>query len=307
LVVLRGDVGGDTPGYIANAQGVIWWNGDRTTDVEFGYTLVVRFVAIFTSDPRLVVALIGLLAAVLFFLMLYMWESGQCAVSLILIPLCYFFYTMNILRVGIAFPLAAIAIVQLEKKRYGQFCALAIASICIQMTAVILLPLLLLARRGAQVSLKRAGYGLILGASALGLVYYFFAARIVAKFVMYAIDPSLESNRSTGPLIISFVCSIVAIWLSEERHRYLGLIFLGIQVLCFEISQVSYGGNRLQSMAIFAQVLALSYCAKRPINVGRLAAVTALCCLAFSYTARNFLEIAGDPSSFIPYQFAWER
>jgi len=305
-VVLRGEVGGDTPGYIANAQGIIWWNGDSTNDVEFGYTLLVRFVALFTSNPNLVVALISLLAAVLFFRMLYMWENGQCIVSLVLIPLCYFYYTMNILRVGIAFPLAAIAILQLEKKRYVQFCILSIVSICIQMTAVILLPMLLLARRGANVSLKSARYGLIAGTSILYLVYYFFADRIAYKFLMYAVDPSLESNRSTGPLIISFVCSIVAMWFSEKRYRYLGLIFLAIQAAFFGIAQLSYGGNRLQSMAIFAQVLALSYCAKRPINRGWLAVVIVLCCLAFSYMARNFLEIAGDPSSFIPYHFAWE-
>ena len=306
LVVLRGDVGVDTPGYIANAQGIIWWNGQRTIDVEFGYVLLVRLVAMFTSDPRLVVVVISLLAAILFFLMLYMWENGQCIVSLILIPFCFFYYTMNALRVGVAFPLAAIAILQLEKKRFTQFYILALSSICIQMTAAILLPMLLLARLGAKVSRKGVLYGLITGTPILFLGYYIFGDRIGYKFLMYSTDLSLESNRSTGPLIISFVCSIIAIWFCEKRHRYLGLIFLFIQIVFFGIAQLSIGGNRLQSMELFAQLLALSYYAKRPLNRGRLAVVILLCCLAFSYMARNFLQIAGDPSSFIPYHFVWE-
>jgi hypothetical protein len=306
LAVLRGEVGGDTPTYIANAQGIIWWNGQRTIDVEFGYVLLVRLVAIFTSDPRLVVAVISLLAAILFFLMLYMWENGQCIISLILIPLCFFYFTMNVLRVGIAFPLAAIAILQLEKKRFTQFYILALASICIQMTAAILLPMLLLARLGAKVSLKGVLYGLITGALILYLGYYIFGDRIAYKFLVYSIGSSLESNRSTGPLIISFVCSIIAIWFCEKRHRYLGLIFLVIQVAFFGIAQLSIGGDRLLTMELFAQLLALSYCAKRPINRGQLAIVLFICCLAFSVMARNFIIGASEPSGFIPYHFVWE-
>jgi hypothetical protein len=306
LAVLRGEVGGDTPGYIANAQGIIWWNGQRTIDVEFGYVLLVRLVAMFTSDPRLVIAVISLLVAVLFFLMLYMWENGQCIISLILIPLCFFYFTMNVLRVGIAFPLAAIAILQLEKKRFTQFYILALASICIQMTAAILLPMLLLARLGAKVSRKGVLYGLITGVFILFLVYYIFGDRIGYKFLMYSIGLSLESNRSTGPLIISFVCSIIAIWFCEKRHRYLGLIFLVIQVAFFGMAQFTIAGNRFQSMELFAQLLALSYCAKRPINRGQLAIVLLICCLAFSMMARNFIASASDPLGFIPYHFVWE-
>jgi hypothetical protein len=135
LPVLRGgDVGPDTRNYIDFAQSIIWWNGQRTFGMEFGYVLLIRFVAMFTSDPRLVVALISLLAAILVFFMLYRWENGQCIISLIIIPLSFFAFTINILRVGIAFPLAAIAILQLEKKRYAQFYILAIAAISIQMT-----------------------------------------------------------------------------------------------------------------------------------------------------------------------------
>jgi hypothetical protein len=307
LVVLRGDVGADTPVYIAHAQGIIWWNEDRTIGVEFGYTLLVRFVAMFTTDPHVVVAVMSLLDAVLFFLALYMWENGQCIVSLVLIPLCYFYYTMDILRVGIAFPLAAIAVLRLEKQRYAQFYVLALVSICIQMTAVILLPMLVLARRGAELPLKKAAYVMVAGALILCSVFYFFADMIAARFVMYAIDPTLDSNRSTGPLIISVICSIVAIWFCERRYRYLGIIFLAIEVTFFKIAQLSIGGNRLQSMALFAQFLALSYCAKRPLNRGQLTVVVLLFCLASSYVARNFLEIVGDPASFIPYHFAWDK
>jgi hypothetical protein len=306
LPVLRGEVGTDTPNYIANAQGIIWWNGQRTIDVEIGYVLLVRLLATLTSDPRLVVAVLSLLAVVLFFTMLHMWGDGQCITSLVFIPLCYFSFTMNTLRVGIAFPLAVIAILQLEKKRFVPCCILALVSISVQLTAVILLPMLLLARRGAKISVKEAMYGLLIGAIILYLGYYIFGELIAYKALSYSLPPLLESNSGTGPLLMSFACSIIAIWLSEKRRRYLGLIFFAIQVTFFGVTQVSYAGLRLQAMALFAQLLALSYCAKRPIGMGQLAVVVLLCCMVFCGTARNFIASAGEPSAFIPYYFAWE-
>lgn len=307
LPVLRGgDVGPDTRNYIDFAQSIIWWNGQRTFGMEFGYVLLIRFVAMFTSDPRLVVALISLLAAILVFFMLYRWENGQCIISLIIIPLSFFAFTINILRVGIAFPLAAIAILQLEKKRYAQFYILAIAAISIQMTAAILLPMLWLARGGARVSVKWALYGLIPGALILYLGYYILRDLIAYKFLEYFIAPSPESITGLGYLLFSLLCSIIAIWFSEKRHRYLGLIFLVIQVGFFRLAQLALVGHRLQDMALFAQLLALSYCAKRPIKGSQLGIVLLLCCLAFSLVARNFSGSAGEPSGFIPYHFIWE-
>jgi hypothetical protein len=118
LAVLRGEVGTDTVNYIANAQYIIWWKEQGQTTFEFGYIFLVRLLAILTSDPRVVVALISLLAAIAFFAMLYMWENGQCIVSLVFIPVCFYTFTMNGLRIGIAFPLAAIAVLQLKNKHF---------------------------------------------------------------------------------------------------------------------------------------------------------------------------------------------
>jgi hypothetical protein len=306
LAVLRGDVGTDTTSYIANAQDIIWWNGQRTFDVEVGYVLLVRLIAMFTSNPRVVVAVISLLAAILFFTMLHMWEHGQCIVSLVLIPFCYFSFTMNVLRIGIAFPLAVISVLQLEKRRFVQFYILALLSISIQMTAVVLLPMLLLARPGVKVSLKGKVCGMLVGAFILYLGYYIFGEMIVYKALSYSIPPSLESNSGMGPLLSSFACSLVAIWFTEKRHRYLGLIFFLIQVGFYRITAFSYAGLRLQTMALFAQLLALSYYATRPIKRGQLAIIFMLCCLALFAIARNLVATAGEPSAFIPYHFAWE-
>lgn len=306
LSALRGEVGNDTPYYIANAQATIWWNGQRSNDVEIGYELIVRAVAICTNNPRLVVAVISLLAAILFFLMLYMWENGQHIVTLILVPFCYFFFTMNTLRVGIAFPLAAIAILQLEKKRYPQFYVLAFAAICVQMTAALLLPMLWMARGGARASLKGALWGMTGGAAILYLAYYLFADRIAFKVFSYSLEASPDSVAGIGHLLMAFVCSIVAIWFCEGRLRYLGLIFLVIQVALFEIAQSFPIAGRAIEMGLFAQFLALSYSAKRPISRRQIAVVCLLCGLTFTTMVRNIAITAGEESSFIPYHFIWE-
>jgi hypothetical protein len=307
LAVLRGEVGTDTVNYIANAQYIIWWKEQGQTTFEFGYIFLVRLLAILTSDPRVVVALISLLAAIAFFAMLYMWENGQCIVSLVFIPVCFYTFTMNGLRIGIAFPLAAIAVLQLGKKHFIQFYILAFAAISIQMTAAILLPMLLLAREQLKVTWKGVLYGLFIGAAILYPAYYLLGDQIAIKLLLYSVGGGTPSSSSgLAPLITSAVYSVIALWFSEKRYLYVGFIFLVIQAAFFVITQFSYAGLRFQGMALFAQLLALSYGAKRPIKRSQLAIVLLLCCLAFSEVVRNFTTGAGEVSAFIPYHFVWE-
>jgi hypothetical protein len=313
LPVLRGEVGTDTANYVGNAQYVIWWNEQDTQGFELGYGFLVQLLAMLTDNPHIVVALISLLAALLFFAMLHMWDNGQCILSLVLIPAYFYNFTMNGLRMGIAFPLAAIAILQLEKKRLLPFYILALAAISIQVTAAILLPMLMLARIKIQLSRKGTLYGLILGLSVLGPAYYLLGDKITDKVLLYYIystsylgSGTPSSNTGLSLIIISTACIVVALWLPDKRHRYLGLSFLGIQVAFFGITQLSYAGVRFQAMALFAQLLGLSFGVKRPLQRGQLAAVLFLWCLTFSAFARNATSNAGEVSAFIPYRFAWE-
>ena len=95
-----------------------------------------------------------------------------------------------------------------------------------------------------------------------------------------------------GPLVLSFVCSIIAIWFSEKRHRYLGFMFLLIQVSFYaNHSYFPMPDFRLQAMALFAQVLALFLLCKAANQRRSARHVILLCCLALSATARNFVRI----------------
>ena len=305
LAILRGEVGPDTATYVQNAQDIVWW-GDRAPSNEVGYEAIVRGLAILTSDPRLVIGLISLIAAVLFFVMLHLWDEGRYILSLVLIPVCYFDFTMNGLRIGIAFPLAVIAVVQLEKKRRVLFYILAMAAISIQMTAVLLLLMLFLARWGVNLSWRGVGWGLLIGASVLYPAYYFFGDRIIYKAFSYSVMSSPTSLSGSGPLLISLCASLLAAWISIKSHRYLGFVFLAVQLACFRLSSFSYAGLRFQEMALFAQLLALSHWTIWPIGKKQFVAIALLCCLASGWTARNFITTSGEPSSFIPYHFIWE-
>ncbi len=306
LATLRGEVGTDTAAYIQNAQDIVWWGGHAFSDVEVGYVLLVRALALFTSDPRVVVGLITLIAAVLFFMMLHLWQGKPCILSLLLIPVCYFDFTMNGLRMGIAFPLAVIAILQLEKKRRVLFYVLAIASISVQMTAALLLLMLFLARWGVKPSWKGTVYGLLIGALVLYPAFYFLGDRIALKLLSYSVMYSPNSLSGVGPLLISLCASFLALWISKKSHRYIGFIFLLVQLACFRISSFSYAGLRFQEMALFAQLLALSSWTTWPLKKRHVAAIVLLCCFAFSWKARNFVMTSGESSAFIPYYFVWE-
>jgi hypothetical protein len=304
LVSLRGEVGTDTATYIQNAQDILWW-GDRASSNEVGYELLVRAFALFTSDPRVIVALVSLLAALLFFVMLQMWDDGRGILSLVLIPFCYFDFTMNGLRIGIAFPLAALSILQLAKKRYILFYVLAIAAISIQITSAVLLLMLCLARWGVQLSLRVLVYALLLGAFVLYPAYCVFGDRIGYKLLSYSVMSSPTGLSGTGPLLISAAALLLALSISKS-HRYVAIIFFLIQLECFRLSSITYAGLRFQELALFAQLLALSRWTIWPVKRAQLAAIVLLCLLACSWTARNFITTGGGPSSFIPYHFAWE-
>jgi uncharacterized membrane-anchored protein YitT (DUF2179 family) len=306
LAGLRGEVGTDTAGYVQDAQSLIWWGSQAFSGFEYGYVLLVRFFALVSDDPRVVVALISLLAAVLFFVMLHMWEGGRCILSLVLIPVCYFDFTMNGLRMGIAFPLAVIATLQLEKKRFILFYLLAAAAISIQMTAALLLLMLFLARWGVKLSAKTVAYGLLIGATVLCPAYYLLGNQIGYKLLSYSIMYSPTSFSGAGPLAMSFCACLLGIWISQKSHRYLGVTFAVIQLAFFGLSSFSYAGLRFQEMALFAQLLALSHWIVRPLRKRQLAAIALLCCVACGWTARNFIMTSGEVSSFIPYHFVWE-
>jgi len=307
LATFRGEVGTDTVAYLQNAQAIVWWGDQAFVDVEVGYVLLVRGLALLTGDPRVIVALISLLAAVLFFLMLHQWEAKRYILLLPLIPACYFDFTMNGLRMGIAFPLAVLSILQLEKKRRVLFYVLAIAAISIQMTAALLLLMLLVARWGVTLSRRAAAYGLLLGACVLYPAFYFFGDRIALKLLSYSVMYSPTSLSGTGPLLISLCASCLGWWISGKRHRYLGITFLLVQLACFELSSFSYAGLRFQEMALFAQLLALAYWAFGPIRKRHIAAIVLLSCLTFGWKARNFVTTSGELSAFLPYHFVWER
>ena len=84
---------------------------------------------------------------------------------------------MNILRVGIAFPLAVISILQLEKRRFSYFYILVLLSISIQITVALLLLMLSLARPRTKISLKWKLYSVFIGAS----IMYFMAITFTGK------------------------------------------------------------------------------------------------------------------------------
>lgn len=306
LSVLRGDVGTDTATYINGAQYIIWWGLQRPINQEPGYLFLVWLLSCLINDPRIVVNVISLLAAMLFFAILYLWEDGHSILSLVFIPVCYFDFTMNGLRMGIAFPLAVFAILLLEKKRFTLFYLLAIAAISIQMTAAMLIPMLILARRGVNISIRGALYGTLAGSVLLYPAYYFFRDRILVKLAVYAVAPPPTSLSGLGPLILSCFAALFAVWISEKSHRYLGFTFFLLQVFFYKITTYSYAGIRFQEMALFAQLLSLSYWAIRPIRKVQIAVIILFCCLAFSWKARDFIMTNGEPSAFLPYHFIWE-
>lgn len=176
------------------------------------------------------------------------------------------------------------------------------------MTASLLLLMLLIAHHGIKLSGRGIVYGALIGLSTLYPAYYYFGDRILFKLLDYSFMSSPSSLSGVGPLTISAIAGLFAIRICDKRHRFLGFVFLLMQLaLFFGISSFTYAGLRFQEMALFAQLLAVSYWMIWPITARRFGAVALLCCLVSIWSARNFEASSGDPSAYIPYHFVWEQ
>ncbi|MGC9193716.1 MAG: EpsG family protein [Thermoplasmata archaeon] len=307
LVVLRGDVGTDTTTYVGYAQTVIWWGNQRPVYFEPGYAFLMRVLSILTSDPHVIINIISLLAAILFFKMLHLWEDGHCALSMILVPIYFYNFTMNGLRMGIAFPLAAIAVLLLEKMRFAAFIFFAIIAVSIHFSSVLLIPLLYFSVHDIKISYKGFIYGIFISVSVVYMFLYFYKDKIIIGAIRYASTPSPSGLSGGATLINSIIVLLLFLWVSDKDHHYLGYIFLLIQITFYGITQFTYAGIRFQQLVLFAQLLSLSYWMLQPIRKKQLFAIVLISTMAFVFTLRGFITEAGNQSAFIPYKFIWEN
>jgi hypothetical protein len=118
LVVLRGDVGTDTASYLQIISG-IQDTGEavsghaRTPISGWGeFTAIIKGLFYFTTNPRVIVAVLALFTTGILIYASLISEKAKWVFAVCVVPIFYLDMTMNGLRYGLAFAIAAYAIYQ---------------------------------------------------------------------------------------------------------------------------------------------------------------------------------------------------
>lgn len=306
---LRGWVGTDTYSYEVIADEHIRHIGTLKWEPLFG--LLFYGLADLSQNAALAIRGVSLLISLLFFA--YFWRASKderFVFMAYLIPVFYFTYTMNILRVGLGCALVLYAVrglSQHSKPRFLVYSALAVLSHYSHLISVAYLYIMT-----RKIHFK--WYLLALAALAVGgaIGYQLNAAYVLSKLELYSsfAAPSLFSG---APKLLACFLLIFATLTScldkDIKFRFAALSLL-ISCIAYSLVFVSYAGLRfldLLSFLIPLGLLTLHQQEGKSLNASSKCLIVVAALLSIVFLYRSFLvEDAQSMSPFLPYHLIFQ-
>lgn len=307
---LRGNVGTDTYYYLALLDDYMHY-GESVARYEPGFEFLGKTLIYLGLSPRIGLATIGLMTTLLLCKSFAASKRQMLVMTLLVFPLYFFDFTMNGIRYGLSFSLAAIAVDKLYLKKYRSATIWAVIAISIQYSAaLVILPFV-----GALVK-KRYIFifisFLILSYLASPALFNLFTDRISGKTDAYSeiFSPSLLSGLA--PLLITFILYITFLCFNKNNFssKLIHVIFL-LEIFSFIIAKFTYAGLRFQGVFMFCMILYLKHNID-VINVSYIRKLVYILILLSIVSLMLFLKniyvtVDGDMSPYLPYKFFWEE
>jgi hypothetical protein len=302
VVVLRGDVGTDTLNYLQHFE-QLHESGISTQIFEPGFEILTRFMVYCGLSPRACVALIGFLTILLFIASFSKTKETILLFALIVFPSYFYDMTMNGIRYGLSFAIAALAIKYLYEKKTSRFVIISLLAISIQYSSLLIIFVYSISKLKIKyiaviVVMLLATYPLY-----SGMLEYLFLKQEAYK---ESVTPSLLSG--IGPMAM-FLCLYVLYLVSVEKQKastLVHIIFM-FELFSFYMGRTSYAGLRLQSLFVFALVLFIvyEYDAIKYKDLYK-KALLFLGILSFGLWLKNYVgDVEVTDAPFIPYKFFW--
>ncbi len=304
LVLMRGNVGTDTPYYIS-AIDQIRSSGSNSTEIfEPLFQWILATLGLLPLPSWMILAFVSLSTTLLFF-------KGWVRIepSLIVFAGVYsqFFVdmTMNGIRYGLAFSLIVFGSRFLLARKLYIFWAFVLVATFIQISSALLAVLLYFLHLQRW---RTVLYGVTLGC----LVGLNFSDRLLLKLVAYELE-SIPGAFS-GFMPLASIWLILAIWSLDSHARkkaatkIIGLAI--ISVAFYGVAQITYAGLRFLQLTLFLSALTL-VC---HLNVNRMKlhyrSVVFLIVVGmfFGFMKLRHYNVTIDtaPAQYIPYKFYWE-
>lgn len=305
LVGLRGNVGTDTDTYRTAFEDLLF--GDLAYQTfEGGFLVFARFLLGVTRDPVVAVNVLSVVIAAIILGAALRLERDPIVFILVLAPAFLLDMSMNGLRYGLAFGLAAHAICDFEQGKNLRGAALALAAVGAHASAGLVLPVVAVALN----TNLRVKVAVLMACLA---VLYFFGEAIALKMVDYEflVPPTAWSGVAPLAITLSTLILIVherRVWPHVSLWPVLGFFLLALAT--YGLARLTYAGIRFQFLVLFCVLVFLQVMVSRlrePIPRRVLVAMWLIGLLAFSFKMRNFFDDYGvGPSPFLPYVAVFE-
>lgn len=306
IAIFSGDVGTDKGYYYTTIYRTLHWEFSEV-NYEFGFKVLNVIIGKVISEDVFVIIPVISTITYLFLIFSFSKNKFQLTVfSFLVFPFFFYDMTMNGLRYGLSFAIAAYASYQLiRNKRTKLFFILAILATSIQYSSFLILVVIYL----SQVKLQRKHL--------LILILFFGILYKILDFSYFdnKVDTYKELNSPSGisglsPLVIFVLIFIINYVLNKgNKINKFFYVLLILEVLSFVLSLVSYSGLRFQNLVIFAFLILMANQYEFEKYNGKFIFVFFIVgCLCLGLKIRNFMnedELVETP--FLPYEFYWER
>lgn len=307
LVILRGDVGTDTHTYL-NFFRNYRLNGFSNITFEPGFEFLGWFFSLINLNERVSIALISTATTFILCKLFSRSREEMLLFGLILFPIYYVDFTMNALRYGLAFTLAAVSIDELYNKKYRNSLLFALISLLFHYSsALVIVPFLMnyLKKKYWVLILLLVGSFILLFPSLFDLLMFYLESKEFAYSLYYS--PTTFSG--VAPLIFTLLLYLnFIINTKKKEHSAIIHLILIAEIGSFVIARFSYAGLRFQSAFLFSMIIFLKnnwqYINYKKRNAEILILISFI---AFIIFLKNVSSDTGGESPYSPYTFFWEQ
>lgn len=235
---------------------------------EQGFNLIYKFFGLFTDDSWWVIAFVGLMTVVFFFLAIYQ-QSPMIPFSILLFVLCNKYFTaLNQIRQMLAMSIFIYSLKYIEKRNWKGYFFWNLLGATIHTSSVMYLPVYFLYGRHATV--KRSAWILILSCASYPFINAAFKVLVsLTKYAWYMEDSTYSQNNFylLGFLVTLFYTVMHIFALSRHPEGDLKLEFwtnmmvLSTVLLLFSTAMTQV--LRVSEGLSVVQVLSLPYLLKK--------------------------------------------
>ena len=310
VFALRGNVGTDTYYYLGLLDDYMHY-GESEARYEPGFELLGKTLIYLGLAPRIAIASIGLIPTLLLCKAFSASKRQMLLLTLLVFPLYFFDFTMNGIRYGLSFSLAAIAVDKLYLKNYRSATIWGLIAISMQYSAaLVILPFVgaLVKKRYIFIVISLLVLSYLIAPDSFNL----FTDRIAGKTDAYSEITAPSIFSGLAPLLTVLIIYFSFLYFNKNNsYSKLIHIILLLEVFSFIMARFTYAGLRFQGVFMFCMILYLKHSidAISVNHIRKLVYIFIMLSLVgiILFLKNIYVTVDGDMSPFLPYKFFWEE